>query len=92
MYDYMKKVYKPPFEAAELMIPVFLKGEQVYDCPSPANIRNRVFQQLGELEPELKRFSNPHIYKVSLSEKLYRVKKNLLSFYQNKAKSENKSR
>ncbi len=90
MYDYMKKLYKPPFETVELMVPVFLKGEQVYDCPPPANVRNHVFQQLDEIEPELKRFSNPHIYKVSLSEKLYRVKKNLLSFHQNKLKPENR--
>jgi nicotinate phosphoribosyltransferase len=86
----MKKLYKPPFETVELMVPVFLKGEQVYDCSPPANVRNHVFQQLDELEPELKRFSNPHIYKVSLSEKLYRVKKNLLSFHQNKLKPENR--
>lgn len=90
MYDHMKKTYKPPFDTVELMIPIFVNGEQVYETPSLAHVRGVVSKQLNELEPEFKRFSNPHIYKVSLSEKLYRVKKNLLSFYQNKLKSENR--
>ena len=77
-YDYMKKVYKPPYRAEELMIPVFIKGEQVYESPSLDECRNRAIAQTGRLEPEFKRFANPHIYKVSLSEKLYRIKKNLL--------------
>ena len=75
MYDYMKKVYRPPFKAKELMVPVFLNGKQVYKCPPLIDVRNRAIEQLDALEPEFKRFSNPHIYKVSLSEKLYRVKK-----------------
>jgi len=33
---------------------------------------------------EYKRFRNAHIYKVSLSDKLYRVKKSLLEFHQEK--------
>ncbi|MCL5123269.1 MAG: nicotinate phosphoribosyltransferase [Deltaproteobacteria bacterium] len=88
MYDYMKKVYRPPFRATELMIPVFLNGSQVYNCPPLSQIRGRAKEQLDTLEPEFKRFSNPHIYKVSLSEKLYRVKKNLLSFHRAKLKSQ----
>ncbi|MDA8408741.1 MAG: nicotinate phosphoribosyltransferase [Deltaproteobacteria bacterium] len=88
MYDYMKKVYRPPFRAKELMVPIFLKGKQVYKCPPLIDVRNRAIEQLDSLEPEFKRFSNPHIYKVSLSEKLYRVKKNLLSFHRGKLKSE----
>lgn len=78
MYDYMKKVYKPPYKAVELMTPIFLNGKQVYNLPSLDEVRQRAFSQTGQLEPEFKRFSNPHIYKVSLSEKLYRIKKNLL--------------
>lgn len=90
MYDYMKKVYRPPFRAVELMVPVFLNGKQVYNCPPLTSVRKLALQQLDELEPEFKRFSNPHIYKVSLSEKLHRVKKNLLSFHRSKLKSDKK--
>ncbi|MFA6222411.1 MAG: nicotinate phosphoribosyltransferase [Desulfomonilaceae bacterium] len=90
MYDYMKKVYKPPFKTMELMVPIFRNGRQVYKCPPLLEIRTRALQQLEALEQEFKRFSNPHIYKVSLSEKLYRVKKNLLSFHREKLKAEKK--
>ena len=80
-YDYMKKVYKPPYRAVELMTPIFINGKQVYDPPSLDECRQRAVIQTGQLEPEFKRFSNPHIYKVSLSEKLYRIKKNLLKLH-----------
>lgn len=78
MYDYMKKIYKPPYRAQELMMPIFLDGRQVYSPPPLEHSRQIAFTQTGQLEPEFKRFSNPHIYKVSLSEKLYRIKKSLL--------------
>jgi nicotinate phosphoribosyltransferase len=82
MYDYMKKVYKPPYEARELMIPVFIEGKQVYDPPGLEEIRERATRDIERLEPEYKRFSNPHIYKVSLSDSIYRMKKELLNYYQ----------
>lgn len=81
MYDYMKKVYKPRYHVEELMIPVFLNGKQVYETPSLDECRNRAVAQTAQLEPEFKRFSNPHIYKISLSEKLYRIKKHLLKIH-----------
>ncbi len=82
MYDYIKKTYKPPYSAVELMAQVFSKGRQVYQVPSLEQTRARAKQQISSLEPEYKRLANPHIYKVSLSDKLHRVKKNLLEFYQ----------
>lgn len=82
MYDYMKKVYKPPYKAQELMIPVFREGKQVYDPPTLEEIRKRAKRDIERLEPEYKRFSNPHIYKVSLSDSVYRMKKELLNYYQ----------
>jgi nicotinate phosphoribosyltransferase len=82
MYDYIKKTYKPPYSAVELMAQVFSKGRQVYQVPSLEQTRARAKQQISSLEPEYKRLANPHIYKVSLSDKLHRVKKDLLEFYQ----------
>lgn len=81
MYDYMKKTYKPPYQASELMVPVFLQGRQVYEPPSIQELRERARQNIDVLEPEYKRLSNPHIYKVSLSDKLHRIKKSLLSVH-----------
>ena len=84
MYEYMKKVYRPPYTATELMVPIILGGKQVYQPPTLQEIRQRAQEQIAMLEPEYKRFRNAHIYKVSLSDKLYRVKKSLLEFHQEK--------
>lgn len=86
MYDYMKKTYKPPYRAAELMIPIFLQGKLVYDPPSIREIRERARMDIECLEPEYKRLTNPHIYKVSLSDRLYKIKKSLLRFHQKETK------
>ncbi|MCA1961226.1 MAG: nicotinate phosphoribosyltransferase [Desulfomonile sp.] len=84
MYDYMKKTYRQPYEAAELMVPIFLNGRQVYEPPSIDRIRERTAAEIASLEPEYKRFSNPHIYKVSLSDTLYKTKKTLLDYHRDK--------
>ena len=81
MYEYMKKTCRPPYEVTELMVPVFLDGKQVYDPPSLEDTRRRAAQDINSLEEEYKRFANPHIYKVSLSDKLYRIKKRLLDYH-----------
>ncbi len=78
MYPHICKTYKPPFEAEELLVPIFLKGNLVYERPSLKEIQANTFTNLERLEPEYKRLTNPHIYKVSLSEKLNRVKDRLL--------------
>jgi nicotinate phosphoribosyltransferase len=84
MYDYMKKIIKPPYFAKELMVPIFVNGEQVYESPSLDEIRKLAASDVASLEPEYKRFSNPHIYKVSLSDTMYRIKKELLNYHQDK--------
>jgi len=78
MYPHIRKAYSPPFEPEELLIPIFVNGELVYERPSLEEIQANTFRNLGRLEPEYKRLTNPHIYKVSLSEKLNRVKERLL--------------
>ncbi|MBI5250227.1 MAG: nicotinate phosphoribosyltransferase, partial [Desulfomonile tiedjei] len=87
MYDYMKKVYRPPYTAKELMVPVFISGQQVYDPPSLEVIRKRAALDVQSLEQEYLRFTNPHIYKVSLSDTMYRIKKELLNYHQDKLHS-----
>lgn len=82
MYDYMSKTYHQPYQVSELMIPVFLNGRQVYQTPPIDEIKARAGRQIDSLEPEYRRLTNPHLYKVSLSDKLYRIKKNLLSIHQ----------
>lgn len=81
MYPHVSKIYKPPFEREELLVPVFLNGELAYERPGLKAIQANTLRNLERLEPEYKRLTNPHIYKVSLSEKLNRVKDRLLMMH-----------
>lgn len=88
MYDYMKRTCKPPYTVKELLVPVFLNGKQVYSPPPLVETREHAMREIERLEPEYKRFANPHIYKVSLSETLYRTKKRLIDYYHERNRSE----
>ena len=81
MYPHIRKTYRPTFQPEELLVPIFLNGELVYERPSLKEIQANTFRNLERLEPEYKRLTNPHLYKVSLSEKLNRVKERLLMMH-----------
>lgn len=61
-----------------LLIPIFRKGEKVYDSPSLRDIRNFAMRQLDTLWDELKRLEYPHKYYVDLSQKLWDAQRRLL--------------
>ena len=71
-----KTVYD--FTAKELQVPIFVKGELVYECPSLEEVRAYCLQQVDTLWDEVKRFDNPHTYYVDLSQKLWDIKYGLL--------------
>ena len=71
-----KNVYN--FTAKELQVPIFKNGELVYKCPTLEQIRDYCLQQVDTLWDEVKRFDNPHIYYVDLSQKLWDIKYGLL--------------
>ena len=71
-----KNVYN--FTAKELQIPVFVKGELVYELPTLEQIRSYCRDQVDTLWDEIKRFDNPQTYYVDLSQKLWDVKYGLL--------------
>lgn len=66
------------FTLREMLVPVFLNGECVYDCPKVMDIRNYCMQELDTLWDETKRLINPHKVYVDLSDKLYKMKSELL--------------
>jgi len=66
------------FTAKELMVPIFLNGELVYDKPTLSEIRDYSAKQTDMLWDEVKRFDNPHNYYVDLSAKLWNIRQNLL--------------
>lgn len=62
----------------ELLEPVFKDGKCVYKKPSIEEIKAYCKAEIDTLWDEVKRFENPHVYYVDLSQKLWDTKHNLL--------------
>ncbi|MDR0287440.1 MAG: nicotinate phosphoribosyltransferase, partial [Clostridiales bacterium] len=67
------------FTAKPLQVPIFKHGKLVYQLPDIEQIRQNCVEQVDLLWDEVKRFENPNIYYVDLSEKLWYIKQRLLS-------------
>lgn len=83
IFDPIETWKKTKFKAGtytlrEMLVPVFLRGECVYTSPSVMEIRDYCTQEKDTLWEETKRFANPHEVYVDLSEKLFRIKNDLL--------------
>ena len=63
----------------ELMVPVFKNGECVYTSPSVMDIRKYCMEEQNTLWDETRRLVNPHEVYVDLSDRLYRMKTDLLN-------------
>ena len=72
-----RKTFKN-FTAKPLQVPVFQKGQLVYERPSLQEIQKYCAEQVGTLWDEVKRFENPHVFYVDLSQKLWDIKQELL--------------
>lgn len=70
------------YSMRELLVPVFRKGDCVYESPSVKEIQNLCRRELNTLWEESKRFEYPHQTYVDLSRKLWNLKNNLLERYQ----------
>ncbi|MFT5917119.1 MAG: nicotinate phosphoribosyltransferase [Flammeovirgaceae bacterium] len=62
----------------DLLVPVFRKGELVYELPSIEEMRDLREKELNTFHPSIKRFSYPHAYPVGLEQKLYEIKNDLI--------------
>jgi len=62
----------------ELLVPIFLDGECVYESPSVMEIRKYCMQELDTLWDETRRLVNPHNVYVDLSNELFHLKNQLL--------------
>lgn len=60
-----------------LLHEVFKNGELMIDLPSPQKSAAYAKSRLKKLNAEHKRFENPHIYKVGISEKLMKLREEL---------------
>lgn len=72
------------FYARPLLKQIFKKGECVYETPPIDVLREYCKMEVDGLWDEVKRFENPHAYYVDLSEKLWKIKNNMLSEFENK--------
>ena len=57
----------------------YKNGKRIYENPNIEEIKRYCKKQLNSLWPEIRRFDNPHIYYVDLSEKLWKLKNNLIN-------------
>lgn len=75
-----KKTYlkQGTYTLRELLVPVFLKGECVYESPSVMDIRAYCQNELETLWDEARRLVNPHKVYVDLSKELWQIKNQLL--------------
>ena len=66
------------FYTKDLLIPIFIDGKCVYESPDVMDIRENALRELDRFWDEYKRVTNPHVYKVDLSFKLWQLKQELL--------------
>ena len=72
------KIAGGSYTLRELLVPVFQKGECVYTSPSVMEIRDICQKELNTLWDETRRFVNPQEVYVDLSDKLFKIKSDLL--------------
>ena len=67
------------FTATELLLPIFKNGKQVYELPTISEIRKHCEEEIEGMWDEVRRFTNPHNYYVDLSEKLWKIKHDMIA-------------
>ncbi|OUM89334.1 MAG: nicotinate phosphoribosyltransferase [Bacillus thermozeamaize] len=76
--DTWKRKTVERFTARPLLVPVFIRGELVYQSPSVMEIQAYAKQELSTFSEEIKRLINPHTYHVDLSHRLWELKNRLI--------------
>ncbi len=65
-------------EAEPLLVEILREGKLVYDSPSIDAMRAQREADVERLDPGVTRLLNPHIYHVSLTDRLWKVKQSLI--------------
>ena len=68
----------------EMLVPVFIDGECVYETPKVMDIREYCKKEQETLWDESRRLTNPHEVHVDLSDELWHIKDHLLHSYHSK--------
>lgn len=72
------KIHGGTYTLRELLVPIFTKGSCVYESPSTMEIRDICTKEKETLWAETMRLVNPHGVYVDLSDKLFKIKHDLL--------------
>ena len=82
MSTWKKTLLKPgTYTMKEILVPIFIEGNCVYESPSVMEIRDFCQSELDTLWDETRRLINPHDMYVDLSNELYHMKQSLLDSY-----------
>jgi nicotinate phosphoribosyltransferase len=65
-------------EIESLLVDILDEGKRVYDLPSIEEMRERRKADVSRLDPGVRRLMNPHIYHVSLTQRLWDLKQALI--------------
>jgi nicotinate phosphoribosyltransferase len=66
-------------EHTNLLVPMFRKGELVYQVPELGTSRECTREQLSRLPPEIRRLDNPRAYPVGLEKSLHELRSTLIA-------------
>ena len=66
-------------EVESLLVGILREGKLVYDLPSIEAIRRRREADMARLDPGVRRLINPHLYHVSLTDRLWTLKQSLIA-------------
>lgn len=75
------------YTAKDLLVPIFVNGQLVYDIPTLEQVRTYSLQQKQMISQEIQRLVNPDMYPVRLSSKLWHKKEELIIKYRPNLKS-----
>jgi nicotinate phosphoribosyltransferase len=64
---------------SDLLVPVFRRGEFVYQVPEIEASRQHVRRQLSSAPPEILKLNKPHRYKVGLEKSLHELRSTLIA-------------
>ena len=67
------------YHVRELLTPVFIGGQCVYDAPSVMEIQAHCIHEKSTLWDEHRRLVNPHVLPVDLSEELWELKERMIN-------------
>ena len=78
-----KKITFTDYQLRSLQVDVIKNGKLVYELPTLEQIKSYAQKELESFWDEYKRLDKPHLYKVDLSNELFKLKQTMLDEIRN---------